>query len=54
LNRGGSKSKITNSLDNAASSSIRNVGLIPEDEGGDEFEAMESAIAAKNVRVTSG
>lgn len=55
---GGSKSKNTNSLDNGASSSIKNVGIIPEDEGGDEFEAMESAIAAgkalHNMKVSSG
>lgn len=55
---GGSKSKNTNSLDNGASSSIKNAGHIPEDEGSDEFEAMESALAAsktlQNVKVSSG
>jgi len=59
MNKGvGSKSKNTNSLDNGASSSIKNVGHIPEDEGGsDEFEAMESALAASknlNMKVSSG
>lgn len=59
INKGaGSKSKNTNSLDNAASSSIKNVGHIPEDEGSDEFEAMESALAAgkalQSVKVSSG